>query len=57
MGSEMTFNRFFKFREPNPDNLQVGSRSVPLLFVHHPRARRYLLRLLQDGVARVIEGR
>ena len=39
--------------EPKTDNLQIGSRSVPLLFVHHPRARRYLLRLRQDGVARV----
>jgi predicted metal-dependent hydrolase len=26
---------------------------VPLLFIHHPRARRYLLRLRPDGVARV----
>jgi len=35
------------------DALQVGGRSVPLLFIHHPRARRYLLRLRPDGVARV----
>ncbi len=27
--------------------------AVPLLFVRHPRARRYLLRLRADGVARV----
>jgi predicted metal-dependent hydrolase len=47
------FNRFFKFKEAKSENLQVGSRSVPLLFVHHPRARRYLLRLQSDGVARV----
>ncbi len=38
---------------PQPDNLQIGSRLVPLLFVHQPRARRYLLRLRPDGVARV----
>lgn len=41
---------------PPPDprqHLQVGGRTVPLLFVHHPRARRYLLRLRADGVARV----
>ncbi len=38
---------------PKPDSIQVGSKLVPLLFVHHPRARRYLLRLRQDGVARV----
>jgi predicted metal-dependent hydrolase len=48
------FEQFFKLKpEPKPDNLQVGSRSVPLLFVHHPRASRYLLRLRSDGVARV----
>jgi len=35
------------------DFFKVGSRSVPLLFVHHPRARRYLLRLRPDVVARV----
>lgn len=33
--------------------LQVGARSVPLLMVRHPRARRYLLRLRSDGTARV----
>lgn len=44
----------FKLKtKPRTDNLQVGSRSVPLLFMHHPRARRYLLRLQSDGVARV----
>ena len=43
---KMMFKQFFKLKpEPKPDSLQVGSRSVPLLFVHHPRARRYLLRL------------
>ena len=48
------FDQLFRLKpEPKPDTLQVGSRSVPLLFVHHPRARRYLLRLHQDGVARV----
>jgi hypothetical protein len=35
------------------DALQVGARSVPLLMVHHPRARRYLLRLRPDGTVRV----
>ena len=33
--------------------MQVGERAVPLLMVHHPRARRYLLRLQADGTARV----
>ena len=48
------FSQFFKFQTtPKNDLMQVGSRSVPLLFVHHPRARRYLLRLRPDGVARV----
>jgi len=51
---KMMFEQFFKLKPaPKPDSLQVGSRSVPLLFVHHPRARRYLLRLRSDGVARV----
>jgi hypothetical protein len=35
------------------DVLQVGTRAVPLLMVHHPRARRYLLRLRPDGTVRV----
>jgi len=38
---------------PKPDSIQVGSKTVPLLFVHNPKARRYLLRLRADGVARV----
>jgi predicted metal-dependent hydrolase len=49
-------DRFFKFSKPKPaatDALQVGARAVPLLMVHHPRARRYLLRLRPDGTARV----
>ena len=33
--------------------LDVGSRSVPLLIAHHPRARRYLLRLRPDGTVRL----
>lgn len=33
--------------------VQVGERAVPLAFVRHPRARRYVLRLRPDGVARV----
>jgi hypothetical protein len=45
--------RFIEQPEPKSDILQVGSRSVPLLFIHHPCARRYLLRLRPDGVARV----
>jgi hypothetical protein len=53
---------FFKNRllfQPHPPSpapvsqVQVGSRQVPLLLVRHPRARRYLLRLRADGVARV----
>ena len=38
---------------PQPDSIQVGSKSIPLLFVQNHRARRYLLRLRSDGVARV----
>jgi predicted metal-dependent hydrolase len=45
-------------RQPVPppalgDLLAVGTRRVPLQLVRHPRARRYLLRLLPDGTARV----
>jgi len=48
------FDRFFKHKpEPKADTLQIGSRSVSLLFVQNHRARRYLLRLKSDGVARV----
>jgi len=38
---------------PMPNTLQAGSQRVPLQFVRQPRARRYLLRLQSDGVARV----
>jgi predicted metal-dependent hydrolase len=50
------FESLFRFKNPvapATDALQVGSRAVPLLLAHHPRARRYLLRLLADGTARV----
>lgn len=49
-------SRFSKSSQPKPpatDALQVGTRAVPLLMVHHPRARRYLLRLRPDGTARL----
>jgi hypothetical protein len=52
----MIFNRLFRIKkatEPTTHALQVGSRSVPLLMVHHARARRYLLRLRPDGTVRV----
>lgn len=45
-----------RFRAPQPvaaESLQIGSRTVPLLVVRNPRARRYLLRLRPDGAARV----
>jgi predicted metal-dependent hydrolase len=38
---------------PAGEWLAVGVRRVPLRMVRHPRARRYLLRLLPDGTARV----
>ena len=52
----MIFDRIFKLKkplEPTTNVLQIGSRAVPLLMVHHPRARRYLLRLRPDGTVRV----
>jgi predicted metal-dependent hydrolase len=42
-----------KLLKPATDALQIGSRAVTLLMVHHPRARRYLLRLRPDGTVRV----
>jgi hypothetical protein len=48
--------RFFNRKTPPApvqDALQIGAQAVPLLMVHHPRARRYLLRLRPDGTARV----
>lgn len=38
---------------PPPAPLQIGGRTVPLVMVRHPRARRYVLRLRPDGSARV----
>ncbi len=52
----MNLSRLFRFHpptEPAREILQVGARAVPLLFVRHPRARRYKLRLNDDGTARV----
>lgn len=46
----------FKFKsqpEPTTGEFLVGGRAVPLMMVHHPRARRYLLRLRTDGTVRV----
>lgn len=42
-----------RLRPPTHDLLRVGERELSLLTVRHPRARRYLLRLLPDGTARV----
>jgi predicted metal-dependent hydrolase len=50
------FGQLFRLKKApkqKPHALQVGSRSVPVLMVHHPRARRYLLRLRSDGTVRV----
>jgi predicted metal-dependent hydrolase len=47
----------FLFRPtPNPAAdafLAIGSQRIPMVFVRNPRARRYVLRLRPDGVARV----
>src|SRR5438034_1378895 len=52
----MQFELLSDYRRPShldENCLLVGSRSVPLRFVRHRRARRYVLRLCPDGVARV----
>ena len=38
---------------PTTESLPVGPQRVQLRLVRHPRARRYLLRLMPDGTARV----
>ena len=38
---------------PSGEFVEVEGRRIPLLLVHHPRARRYVLRLRPDGSARV----
>lgn len=47
----------FRPRPPVPpapaETLQIGARSIPLLVVRNPRARRYLLRVQADGSARM----
>lgn len=50
------WNLIFGGKSSGPSSSQslcVGSRTVPLVVVRHPRARRYLLRLLPNGSARV----
>lgn len=56
----LTVRMFFNFmrrpragRTTETESLQLGSRTVPLLVVRNPRARRYLLRVRSDGAARV----
>ena len=51
---------FFRPKPPVPapvpppaDTLTVGNRDLPLRLVRHPRARRYLLRLLPDATIRL----
>ena len=61
------FNFILKRSEPVPDKsfLTVEGRQVPMTVIRNHRARRYLLRLLPDGIARltipnrgsVVEGR
>jgi predicted metal-dependent hydrolase len=54
---KQTFLRFFnRSNPPKPaqsDSLMIDGQNVPLVFVRNLRARRYLLRLRPDGVARV----
>lgn len=52
----MQLELFFGPRRSSPppgEILRVGDRVVPLEFVRHDRARRYVLRLQPDGTARV----
>jgi len=52
----MQFELLFDYKRPShldENCLLVGARPVPLRFVRHRRARRYVLRLCADGAARV----
>ena len=49
-------DHLFKFKpspEPAPSLLQVGSRTVSVQMVRHPRARRYVMRLHANGIVRL----
>ena len=47
-------NRFVPQKIPATlELLKIGTQTLPLMVVRHPRARRYLLRLRPDGTARV----
>jgi len=51
-------DHLFKFKpspEPAPSLLQVGSRTVSVQMVRHPRARRYVMRLHANGIVRLTE--
>lgn len=39
--------------QPAADTLAVGDKNIPLLFIRNHRARRYVLRLRPDGIARI----
>ena len=45
--------QLFKTETPGPDHWVTGSKKLPVFFVRHSKARRYLLRLTRDGTARV----
>ena len=47
------FNPVFRGSRPSTDLLQVGFRTAPLQFVRNDAARRYILRVTEQGWARV----
>ena len=52
MQIEFVFDRFFR-RQPVGHFLMLRTGRIGLRFARHPRARRYVLRLCRDGMARV----
>src|SRR3977135_3448379 len=52
MQIEFVFDRFFR-RQPVGHFLELPTGRIALRFARHPRARRYVLRLCRDGMARV----
>ena len=48
---------FFKCPQPKQEatasSIQLDDKTVPLLFIHNPRSKRYIFRIRPDGTARV----
>lgn len=50
---QFLFNRLEPNQQVTASSVQVDEKSIPPLFIHHPRSTRYILRLRPDGTVRV----